>query len=669
MISLTMLRRIHWVLVLTAAMAIAPAMAHAQWITVGPDGGDVRAMAYDPFAPDHILLGTSANQLYLSNDDGNSWMRAARLGNPGEHLVLDNIDFDSQQQGVIYVAAWRLDQEGGDIYRSKDGGKTWTTLPGMHGKSVRSFAVGAADHKILIAGALDGVYRSVDQGDTWVQISPPHHAEIKNVESVAIDPLDSNVIYSGTWHLPWKTTDGGKSWHSIHTGLIVDSDIFSIIIDPQAPQTVYASACSGIYRSDNGGELFRKAQGIPFSARRTRKLKQDPKNRDTVYAGTTEGLWKTMNGGKNWKRITAENVIVNDIIVDPRNPQRVLVATDRSGVMASNDGGETFSASNRGYVYRQVTALLVDRRDPSVLYAGVANDKEYGGFFVSRDGGASWMQMAGGLGGRDVFALQQAADGSLVAGTNDGIFALSQSSSLWRPLNRVTMDKIVKPQRKVGKKTYPAVHATVTSDLHARVYDVDVNGPTWLAATTAGLLASSDAGQSWKMSGNDIHQEFIAVHSAGLMIAAATRTGAIMSVDGGKTWYLAKTPNFITTIYGLTIDSTSTVWLASREGAFRSSDSGDTWSHTLGGLPPIEINSISIDREGHMLATAVNDTDYYQSTNGGHSWRAVQVGWQLRSVTPAAGRYYGATLFDGVVSSAETPRTAESAASGGGSGR
>ena len=57
------------------------------------------------------------------------------------------------------------------------------------------------------------------------------------------------MIYAGTWHLAWKTDDGGNNWHQIKNGVIDDSDVFSLIIDPQQPSTVYLSACSGIYKS------------------------------------------------------------------------------------------------------------------------------------------------------------------------------------------------------------------------------------------------------------------------------------------------------------------------------------------------------------------------------------------------------------------------------------
>ncbi len=100
-------------------------------------------------------------------------------------------------------------------------------------------------------------------------------------------------MYAGTWHLAWRTEDGGATWQHINKGMIEDSDVFSIIVDSSNPSVVFASACSGIYKSQNAGELFQKMQGIPFSARRTRVLKQDPGNPAVVYAGTTEGLWRT----------------------------------------------------------------------------------------------------------------------------------------------------------------------------------------------------------------------------------------------------------------------------------------------------------------------------------------------------------------------------------------
>jgi photosystem II stability/assembly factor-like uncharacterized protein len=404
------------------------AQTRDSWVSVGPDGGDVRSLSADPANPQRVLLGTSAGQIYQSEDGGRTWQRFVRIGK-GNDYVIDHIVFNPKQPGVIYVAAWTLEREGGSVFKSSDDGHSWKALAAMEGKSVRSLAIAPSDPNTLVAGALDGVFQTRDGGDTWQHISPDNSGEIKNIESVAIDPANPEVVYAGTWHLPWKTADNGRSWHNIKNGIIDDSDVFSIIIDPAQPQTVYASACSGIYKSDNAGELFHKIQGIPFSARRTRVLKQDPSHPAVVYAGTTEGLWKSSDRGATWRRISSPEVIVNDVLIDAHDSNRLLLATDRSGVMASSNAGMTFEASNTGFAHRQVAALAIDPEDADTLYAGLVNDKQFGGVFVTHDHGARWQQISSGLDGRDVFALRKAGS-QLLAGTSNGVLELSSGSEV-----------------------------------------------------------------------------------------------------------------------------------------------------------------------------------------------------------------------------------------------
>jgi len=474
-------------IVFTIAFAL---VAHAsQWIALGPDGGDVRKFAYDPHNPDRILMGTMAGKLFVSTDGGSSWSRSAHLGS-GNDYVLDQISFDPQDTNTIYVAAWSVeDNDGGDLFRSHDGGASWQALEAMHGKSLRGLALAPSNSKILVAGGLHGVYRSNDGGETWKNISPP---EIKNVESVAVDPVNPDIIYAGTWHLPWKTTDGGASWQSIKKGLIDDSDVFSIIIDQRNPAIVFTSACSGIYKSENGAELYHKIQGMPFSARRTRVLMMDPENSQIVYAGTTEGLWKTVDGGKSFVRMTGPNVVVNDIMIDPRHTSHVLLATDRGGVLVSNDAGSSFSPSNRGFAHRQVAALVVDRDDSQTLYAGLLNDKEFGGMFVSHDSGSHWEQASTGLAGRDVFSLRQTETGALLAGTNRGIFEMRRNTSIWEPESTVISEKVIAPARRKTAKhaAVPARIVTKRSELSAKVADLAVSDSAWFAATDIGLMGT-----------------------------------------------------------------------------------------------------------------------------------------------------------------------------------
>jgi hypothetical protein len=136
------------ILLLYVAYGIAQttATSSASWISVGPEGGDVRTLSVDPANPSRLLLGTSAGQIYESQDGGKSWQRSVRIGK-GSDFVIDHIIFDAKQPGIIYVAAWTIESEGGSVFKSMDNGQTWRVLPALEGKSVRALAIAPGDSK------------------------------------------------------------------------------------------------------------------------------------------------------------------------------------------------------------------------------------------------------------------------------------------------------------------------------------------------------------------------------------------------------------------------------------------------------------------------------------------------------------------------------------------
>ena len=626
------------------ALSLASAAWAAPWTALGPDGGDVRSLAYDPQNPDHIFLGTSTGTLFSSTDGGHSWTRFAHLGS-GDDYVIDHLAVDPQNSNKIYAAAWSVEnQRSGDLFRSDDAGKTWESIPYMHGKSIRAMAIAPSDSKTLVAGTLDGVFRTSDAGKNWQKISQASQ-DIHNVESIAIDPKNPDVVYAGTWHLAWKTSDAGANWQHINKGMIEDSDVFSIIVDSTNPSVVFASACSGIYKSQTAGDSFQKIQGIPFSARRTRVLKQDPSNPAIVYAGTTEGLWKTTDAGKTWNRVTSADVVVNDVMVDPRHSQRVMLATDRAGVLASDDGAQTFTASNHGYAHRYVTAILADKNDSKTFFVGVVNDRELGGVFVSHDAGQHWQQKSKGLDGRDVFALRQASNGDMVAGTNRGMFLLARNSSEWSPINNIVNKSAPSRTRKGAKSAKAEVHSVLT----ARVSDIEITPTTWLAATSAGLFTSSNQGKSW--SGGPVigKQDFVSVQANGKTIAVATHSTVLVSKDNGATWQDSSLSSLVTGIRGITITGDGQMFVAAREGAFRNTGTG--WEHMQNGLPDKNISSITYDDNSQrLLATSTETGVLFESADGGHIWnRGPDTGYPLRHISVVHGRFLAATPFDGVV--------------------
>jgi photosystem II stability/assembly factor-like uncharacterized protein len=626
-----------------------------QWISVGPDGGDARAFAAEPGNARHLYLGTTSSWIYESKDGGSSWQRLAKLGK-SDDLIVDNIFVDASDTKTLVAGVWKVDERGGGIYISHNAGVSWTPVADMDGQSVRALAQAPSNPKLYVAGTVSGVYRSQDGGTHWAQMSPAGSTEIHEVESVAIDPVDTNTIYAGTWHLPWKTTDGGAHWTNVKEGLIDDSDVFSIIIDPSAPSIVYASACSGIYKSENAGALFHKVQGIPSTARRTRVLMQDPNAHDVVYAGTTEGLYKTADAGKDWTRLTGADVIINDVYVDPKDSQHLLLATDRSGVLDSQDGGKNFQASNTGFSQRQVETLLLDRKSPGTLYAGVLNDKIYGGMFVSHDEGRKWEQQSAGLEGRDVFALAQSGDGTLLAGTERGVYSFNGVQ--WQRIGQIVNHGHKTVMTHVKKRAVKKEIDTVTKggQIDTRVNQLDVSGNNWYAATAEGVYSSADKGVTWE--GPLLPSAYQFVDAYDTTVIAAGRDLLQVSEDAGKSWQQVALPSKLLAVHALAVASDHTLWVGGREGLFYSADAGKRWKE-LPNLPLGDITGLNWDEElKRVLVTSRAATMVFGVDDSGTPWKWWETGWNVHEVHSRGGRLVGASLYDGVVIEPSSAATA-----------
>ena len=630
--------------------------AQTSWKAVGPAGGDARAFGAVPGEPNHLYLGTTNSWIYESVDEGASWRRLAKL-DPTEDLVVYKILVDASNPTVVFAGGWKPDKQDGGLWVSRDAGRHWSAVESLRGQSIFSLAQSPSDAKMLFAGTLAGVFRSADGGTNWSQISPDGSKEIHEVESLAVDPTDPQVVYAGTWHLPWKTEDGGATWHNIKKGLIDDSDVFSIIIDPARRRTVFLSACSGIYKSETAGELFRKIQGIPSTARRTRVLMQDPENHEVVYAGTTEGLYKTQDAGKTFQSMTGADVIVNDVYVDPHDSNRLLLATDRGGVLASQDGGATFTASNEGISARKVEALLVDRNDPARMYAGVVNDKGYGGVFVSTNSGAAWAQLgagpAGGLDGRDVFALAQAKDGTVLAGTSHGLFALNTEGPepVWQPRNTIanTLEKTASETHYGKKVTIEKQVKAPVIELASRVNALDASGDVWLACTSYGLVTSKDQGASWQGGPVMGPGEYLSVTAEGETMAAARPDGVVLSRDAGETWMPMQIPTMLTRIHRVAFSADGTLWLGAREGVYFTRDLGKTWLW-IERMPFRDVDDLYYD--GHLdkvLVSSRSSDQVYAIDPKTLKWKWAQTGYAIGLIRAAGDKMVAASMFDGVL--------------------
>lgn len=256
--------------------------------------------------------------------------------------------------------------------------------PALTSGRIADIAVHPTDKSIWYVGtAAGGVWKTTNNG---ISFSPIFDAEGSfSIGVVAIDHRNPNVIWVGTGENNvqrvvaygdgvYKSIDGGKSW--TNTGLKESEHIGRIVIDPRNSDVVYVAA---------QGPLWRK--------------------------GGDRGLYKTSDGGKTWTKILNVDdwTGANDVQMDPRDPD-VLVATTwqrerrtfgfiaggpGSGVYRSTDAGKTWTKSQSGFPSVDLgrIGLSMSPANPSVVYAMAEAAEDKGGFFRSRDGGASWERM------------------------------------------------------------------------------------------------------------------------------------------------------------------------------------------------------------------------------------------------------------------------------------
>ena len=122
-----------------------------------------------------------------------------------------------------------------------------------------------------------------------------------------------------------------------------------------------------------------------------------------------------------------------------RTTNHVLLATDRGGVLASDDGGVFVSRRTMDFRRGRSRLTSADAPQPATIYVGVVNDKDWGGVFVSDNGGLSWTQKSAGLNGHDVFSLGQASDGTVLA--EPGMGFIGCTDEIWSRVDDVSLNE------------------------------------------------------------------------------------------------------------------------------------------------------------------------------------------------------------------------------------
>jgi photosystem II stability/assembly factor-like uncharacterized protein len=579
---------------MVAAITLCPTLL-AQWKALGPFGGSAALVQVDPHTSGTIIAGTNNALLFRTRDGGETW---EPLSFPAQlRAVLHALVIHPRSADVYLAGISPESPAASGLLRSTDGGAVWQSVPAFRNVQVRAIALYRGDPQVMAAGTDSGIFQTRDGGLNWIRISPADNSELRPVVSVAFDPKDRDTIYAGTPHLPWKTTDGGATWHSVHTGMIDDSDVFSILVDRNRPRRVFASACSGIYRSFNGGSTWTRLPTAKDASYRTYTIVQDPQYENILFAGTTHGMIRSGDGGATWERIAA--YATRSIAFDLRRLGRIYIATDEVGILRSDNNGRTWHQVNHGFCNRRLTPLAVGYHN--ALYTGTTYDAADGGLFrlasgaenwskiapstrlfgepilnvvpaagqrgrlyavtagsvaVSRDAGKTWRRLAAPaarLWLTDLFAPSRAA-GLNISVAGSSLFASPDSATTWKK-PRLPGDADIRSLVSLEPPLMAAISASdifLSSDAEtwiacarmpggAEVLGIaPLSGPNLLAATSAGLRVSANLGASWRAVGGTLEGNTIQAicrHPVRTSVLFAARYGAIyMSSDRGRSW-------------------------------------------------------------------------------------------------------------------------------------
>ena len=490
--------------------------------SIGPalTSGRIADFAVNPQDHSEYYVAVASGHIWKTLNNGNTFDPV--FDNYGAYSI-GCLAMDPTNHNVVWAGTGENNHQralgyGDGVYKTTDGGKSWTNMGLKSSRQIGMIAINpdnpdivfvAAEGSVWGPGGDRGLYRTTDGGKAWEKVL--EISENTGVNNVIIHPKNHNIMFAsseqrrrhiytkiggGPESAIYKSTDGGKTWNKVSSGLPGgDMGGIGIAVSPVNPDYVYAiieaaGESGGFFRSTDCGESWSKMSGHYAQGQYYNEIYCDPKDVNKVYSAETVSQ-VTEDGGKTWRSVGNNGRHVDDhaFWIDPNDTKHIFIGGD-GGVYETFDGGANWLFKTNLPV-TQFYRVNVDDTEPFYwVYGGTQDNNSLGGPSrnICREGVQTyeWITTLGGDG------FWQAIE----PGNPNIIYSAYQYGNIYRYDKKSGEAVKIRPEPVDSEQTYKWNWDAP--------FILSPHSPTRLYMAADKVFRSDDRGNSWKVISGDI---------------------------------------------------------------------------------------------------------------------------------------------------------------------
>jgi photosystem II stability/assembly factor-like uncharacterized protein len=642
-----------------------------RWKSIGPEfqSGRIECIAPVPGKPSEMYVGVGSGGLWKTVNNGTTW---TPIFEQQSSIAVGDVAVAPSKPSTVWLGTGevllaRSALPGMGIFKSTDAGRTWTNMGLKDTQHIARVLVHPADPKIVFVAAIGhqnsvneqrGVFRTKDGGKTWSKVLfiNDHTAAV----DLVMDPTDAATLYASLWQRGrngqgnsgnesgiYKSTDGGESWQRLSGGLPKGEHVGRIAVDiaPSSPNVLYALADEGsndgFYRSEDGGKSWARTYDKLQARWDWCELRVSPDNEDEVYS-IGQNSFVTKDAGAHFTKIAGDIVHLlphgADVIhldthamwINPDNSDHVVFGTD-GGLFVTYDRCRTWLHLNNMPI-AECYAITYDMRDPYNVYVGTQDNAALYGPVSHRPRPGkpdAWkhVYLDPWGGGDSYFTYRDPVD-------DDTIYYEHQFGEIRRKNMESGDTANIQPRLDGEELSFAWMTPFFPSTHNGRILYCGANR----------VFKSTNRGTDWTAISGDLVSENAVVNArygaittlaesplkAGLLFAGTDNADLFVTTDDGQTWdpinatlpkqgftRVFPSPHDVNRVFATLSGSGMDDY---RPYVYRSDDLGKSWTAISVGLPLEPVNVVLEDPRISNLIYVGTDMGVYVSLDGGQHW-------------------------------------------------